>query len=296
MDHMDEIGNTQISSKKREKQSKRHIFVWNNYSDDSVDLLERTFTMFGVKYIFGKEVGESGTPHLQGYIEAPSRVRPIERFKLPRCIHWEVAKGTREENVKYCSKDGDYCCSFELRPPRGIKLIKPMGWQTEVLNIIEQEPDGRTVHWYWDHDGKTGKTSMAKYLAWNYKALILDGKAADMKHGIVCYRLGCGKLPEVVVFDLTRSMEQFVSYQGMENTLNMCFFSSKYETEMVVGPCPHVFVFANFEPDYEKLSKDRWHVTEVQPIEAPPLRGECCHGVKSDGVESDGVKSDGVTG
>jgi len=268
MDQMDDLGSTENHPKKRGKYAKRFIFVWNNYGSDSVSLLERVFKLFGVNYIFGKEVGENGTPHLQGYIEAPTRVRPIEKYKLPQQIHWEIAKGTRADNVKYASKDGDYCCTPELKPQREMVLIKPQGWQCEVLKIIEGVPDGRTLHWFWDHGGCTGKTSLAKYLAVNYRALILDGKAADVKHGIVMYRIGCGKLPEVIVMDYTRSMENFVSYQGLENALNMCFFSSKYETAMVCGPCPHVIVFANFEPDYEKLSKDRWNVHEVQPIES----------------------------
>jgi len=63
----------------------------------------------GVKYlIYGREVGELGTPHLQGYIvfNSPRSFNAVKNICV-RC-HWEVAKGDSESNREYCSKENDY--------------------------------------------------------------------------------------------------------------------------------------------------------------------------------------------
>lgn len=48
------------------KRARSFIFTWNNYTEESIGTLK------GLTYkylIYGKEVGESGTPHLQGLIQ-----------------------------------------------------------------------------------------------------------------------------------------------------------------------------------------------------------------------------------
>lgn len=58
--------------------------------------------------IIGKETGEDGTPHLQGYVRLRTKVR-LSTMKqyLPRA-HLEPAKGNDWQNKVYCSKDGDF--------------------------------------------------------------------------------------------------------------------------------------------------------------------------------------------
>lgn len=58
--------------------------------------------------IIGKEVGENGTPHLQGYIEFRSRKRLKTVKKINNNIHWEPRRGTQRQAIEYCMKDGDY--------------------------------------------------------------------------------------------------------------------------------------------------------------------------------------------
>lgn len=57
--------------------------------------------------IVGKEVGECGTPHLQGYIEWDNaRSLASVKSKLPRA-HLEIARGNSAENEAYCKKDNE---------------------------------------------------------------------------------------------------------------------------------------------------------------------------------------------
>ena len=250
--------------------SKRWCFTYNNYPDDAVERLETVFGSFSIDYIFGKEVGEEGTKHLQGYIEAPIKIRPIEKLGLPKEIHWEKTRGTRIQNITYCSKDGDYVHSLALKPPRQMKLIEPRGWQLEVVEIAKAEPNERDIYWFWEQTGGVGKTVLCKYLIKKHGAIVLGGKAADIKNGIVTYVEKHGSTPELVVVNLTRSTEGYVSYEGLESIKDMMFYSGKYEGGQVCGPCPQLIVFANFCPDYGKLSMDRWKVTMIDPLTPEP--------------------------
>lgn len=63
-------------------------------------------------YIVAKEVGEEGTPHLQGYITSNKKFRPLPRFSVKRdgveCTRFFKAKGNSVQNYRYCAKDGNF--------------------------------------------------------------------------------------------------------------------------------------------------------------------------------------------
>lgn len=79
----------------------------NNYTDIEIEHLKA----LEFKYLgFGKEVGTHGTPHLQGvaiFASQKTTSAAIKYFNLPR-VHIELCKGTIFDNIKYCSKNGDY--------------------------------------------------------------------------------------------------------------------------------------------------------------------------------------------
>ena len=77
-------------------------FTHNNYSDTSLE------DEISCKYIvYGREVGESGTPHLQGFLSFSSAKSLSAAIKsLPGC-HVEVARNVPAA-IDYCKKDGDY--------------------------------------------------------------------------------------------------------------------------------------------------------------------------------------------
>ena len=112
-------------------------------------------------YAFQEETGKNGTPHLQGIISLHKRARWPE-FGLSSSIHWEVARDVKY-SYNYCTKQATrtgevYTKNFEV--PVEIRLIKELRpWQEEVLRVAEGEPDGRTVHWFWEPIGNAGKSS-----------------------------------------------------------------------------------------------------------------------------------------
>jgi hypothetical protein len=225
----------------------------------------QAFDKLGMEYIVGKEVGESGTPHLQGFVHHEKRFRWSE-LKLPPQIHWEKALGSVPQNFEYCKKDGDYVTN--IKEPRQLKLIDPtFEWEKKILEEIKEEPDDRTIHWIWSHQGCMGKTSFCKYLVVKHNAAVLHGKGADIRHGLAEWiKLHDGAFPDVVVYPIPRSFNtEYLSYEGLENIKDMFFFSGKYEGGQVVGPSPHLYVFANVGPDYAKMSEDRWVVENIDP-------------------------------
>lgn len=77
-------------------------YTHNNYQDTSLqDNLECSYI------IYGKEVGESGTPHLQGFVYFSSaHTLSAAIKKLPGC-HVEVAIAPQAA-IQYCKKDGNF--------------------------------------------------------------------------------------------------------------------------------------------------------------------------------------------
>lgn len=94
--------------------SNRVCFTINNYDQDTLDGFERFFDedkniVFGV---VGQEIGENGTPHLQGFVHynVDRKKGGVKFWKdlLPGGdkSHLENARGTDADSEEYCSKEG----------------------------------------------------------------------------------------------------------------------------------------------------------------------------------------------
>ena len=86
-------------------QSKRWCITLNNPTPNSIPNLGDP----RIKYaVLGREVGDKGTPHLQGFIvfRTNFRLKAVVDF-IPGC-HAETARGTSQQAADYCKKDGDF--------------------------------------------------------------------------------------------------------------------------------------------------------------------------------------------
>ena len=115
-------------------------FTLNNYTDSEIDKILKTDHYNYI--IFGKEVGDEGTIHLQGYIQFKKQMQlvSIKKISVFERAHLEKARGTPKPNIDYCSKDVDvtengFICE---QGKKKIDLVKAMyqvkdGVDTEEL-------------------------------------------------------------------------------------------------------------------------------------------------------------------
>mmetsp|Transcript_7216 Transcript_7216/g.21999 ORF Transcript_7216/g.21999 Transcript_7216/m.21999 type:complete len:275 (+) Transcript_7216:133-957(+) len=80
-------------------------FTLNNFTElEKEELLNNE----AFKYVVvGKEVGDGGTPHLQGFCMATRRIRLSGVKRLQARAHWEHARSV-DRAIEYCKKDGDW--------------------------------------------------------------------------------------------------------------------------------------------------------------------------------------------
>lgn len=288
--------------------------------------------------IFNQEAGENtGTPHLQGYIQMGKQVaiESVTKF-LQNILGTQVrtfeCNGSSEHNYNYCSKEATkiegtetveigqiiqlrgkssqgkrtdledvkaaiesgmsseelqstffqqyaYCGRFlteykieydqrlianELKDSTASAQLR--SWQNDLLAIVTPPCSERKVRWFWESVGNVGKSWMARYLALHHNALILGAmKKADMLHAIT--KTITGKT--IVVFDLTRTTEEGsveVVYEVMEQLHNQVIWSGKYDSKVLYIPKCHTVVFANYEPNRQRMSLDRWDVHHIATV------------------------------
>lgn len=293
----------------------------NNWTVEDAKKLESMVGICGIKYMsFSEEVGDSGTPHLQGYFQ--SNHNKLTRFVKHFKGHIMKQRGNSDEARDYCRKDGsmnwrefgeytyinapgqgirtdlsrlkdlikegksydevvelefENCAKFHgfikeritardsINEMNRVKAqledaqLKP--WQETLLEIIQEPACPRKIHWIWDHVGNMGKSWMCTYLGVKHNACILtSGKKSDMAY------IFAQKPSPIVVFDLSRTNEKFLDgvYSLAEDLKNGRVVSTKYECKTIFFRPPHVIFFANYEPDYNKWSADRYFVTELR--------------------------------
>lgn len=102
-------------------------FTLNNYEQKDAERLAE----LDCKYIvFGYEVGESGTKHLQGYVEFThgKTLSAVKKYTGCPSIHLETRKGTPEQAATYCKKDKNFT-------EKGI--ISHQGKRTDLDDVAE---------------------------------------------------------------------------------------------------------------------------------------------------------------
>ena len=95
--------------------AKRWCFTLNNYTDEDVNHIKEVFHSQNCVFaVVGIEIGENGTPHLQGFVH----LRNKKTFKSLKLIlpsaHIELARGTDVENQNYCKKDNNVLLEIGL--------------------------------------------------------------------------------------------------------------------------------------------------------------------------------------
>lgn len=120
-------------------QSKCWVFTANNVSTTAIPALPS----FSSYVCFQPEIGSSGTPHLQGYLELfkPLRLSALKKLGSPwDTCHFERRKGTQAEAIEYCHKTDTQAGPFV---EYGVKARSGVSKAYETL--IQELKDGITL-------------------------------------------------------------------------------------------------------------------------------------------------------
>ena len=223
--------------------------------------METKFKEICIKYVFQEEVGKEGTKHLQGNIWLKKAMR-YSQFNLSSKIHWEKTRN-EEAAIAYCQKtetsNGEPHIWGFPKPIKILSELKP--WQKSIEDLFFTEPNGRTLHWYWETVGRIGKSQFCKYMFVKHGAIVIQGgKLSDIMN--IIFNIDMEKT-NMILIDIPRNNGNKISYSAVECILNGMITNTKYETGFKVFNPPHVVVFANEEPDRCKLSEDRWNIVNI---------------------------------
>lgn len=224
------------------------------------------FQNIGVYYKFQLEQGETTNyMHYQCYIELKEKKRLTYFKSILPTAHCEKVRNV-DAAIKYCGKEETrQGTTQEWRQPKypNIKVIsedKFYNWQVELLNKLREEPDDRSIYWYWSEKGKTGKSQFSKYLVVKHDALMIGSKANDIFYAITTKE----PKPKILIMDIPRCISpEKIAYEAIENVKGGVFFSGKYESQQTVMNSPHILIFSNYEPMLDFMSIDRWIVKRI---------------------------------
>lgn len=238
--------------------------VLNNYTEDDI----YTFThLEDCKGKVCKEVGKSGTPHLQSYFEfknAKSMMAIKKLFKNDK-LHCEPAYKCREANKRYCVKGeiirDDFPTTFKYQGRDLPKEEDLYDWQKFIVDLISKPADDRHVYWFYEPEGNSGKTKFGKYLCFHNPNVCLTTatKSADILTSVNDHF-------NVYILDFPRTLgSDYCPYTAIEQLKNGFITDAKLKKEarIVMFDPPHVIIFSNHPPERSKLSRDRWQVYNI---------------------------------
>lgn len=236
-------------------------FTIFDIKEDTKYLISQIFN----QWIIGDETcPETGRPHLQCYGYRKTQITLSKLKKVWPTVHFEVAKGKPWENYVYCSKGGKFESNMKIDAP--VKPVKTISedelydWQKKVLSICKEEPDDRTIWWFWEPIGNVGKSAFCKFLAVHYEAIVITtSKSADIATCIENER-------NLYIFDFPRSCEGFCPWNGIEQLKNGLITEAKLKkkAKTTIINCPHVICFANWVPENIPLSPDRLKIERIE--------------------------------
>ena len=119
---------------------KRVCFTLHDYTDQDIERIDALQTQ-AVYLVYGKEkCPTSGRIHLQGFINFTKKLRFNAAKKLiGEKAHLESARGTDEQNSKYCKKEGQF---FEYGTPSKQGKRSDL---SQAIDLLTETKDLRTV-------------------------------------------------------------------------------------------------------------------------------------------------------
>lgn len=160
--------------------SRGWCFTVNNYTEDD-ELWAYAFGDAVTYLCVGREVGENGTPHFQGYAYFNNAVRLSTCRSFFPNAHWEVQRGTCQQAAEYCQKEKDF---FECG-------VLPMS------NIQKGEAGKQSIEERWTlaKEGRFEELPPEQYKTYQFihtKFQVVEDRN-ELDNEWICGPTGCGK-------------------------------------------------------------------------------------------------------
>lgn len=143
------------------------VFTINNYTEEDIKRLEG-LDVDAYFTVFGEEVGEQGTPHLQGYIRAEKRLRRANIEKVLGGRAWCAVTHNETAAIGYCLKDGRVHSNEELPAGLGERahmayvVCKEMGMKKYLYEVVGHLAFEEVTTWSGEDEARV----CAGYCAW----------------------------------------------------------------------------------------------------------------------------------
>jgi len=117
-----------MMAKNQSSPAKNWCFTWNSPTAErsAQQLVEEIQKAFDCTYVVaGLETAPTtGQRHLQGFLVLASKKRltALKRVKCMNGAHWEVARGSPQQNRVYCTKESDWFETGELPVEKGKRV------------------------------------------------------------------------------------------------------------------------------------------------------------------------------
>lgn len=151
----------------------------------------------------------------------------------------------------------------KLRVPPSQSDFKPNQWQRFLRGKLMEQADERAIWWIYDSQGGHGKTKFSRWMASKGGVFLTSTSKADRQ-----YFAYDGE--SIIIYDVPRAGDNGDGEAGKHFPYNQleCFKNGSLPSGMFgTGPkhfaTPHVVVMANFEPDFARLTGDRWRLLDL---------------------------------
>ncbi len=122
------------------------VFTWNNPRPDAAHAIAAIREIVGTTFaVIGEEVGDSGTPHLQGFLEFDRQIAFSVLHRALGKSHIEARKGTPTQAAEYCRKGEqtkDEWTRLGIRGPNFGKNARVHEWGTISGQGVRSDLEG----------------------------------------------------------------------------------------------------------------------------------------------------------
>lgn len=144
-------------------------------------------------------------------------------------------------------------------------------WQQTVINELSEPSDPRTIGWYCDRRGNTGKTFLAKHLGMYKDSVVLNiNESTDLSliSREIRIRLIQNKSISSIILTLTnsKSIDLYKLYDVIESLKDGILYASEHNDTLYFDSC-HVIVLASCYPNMSLLSLDRWNLRTIEYVD-----------------------------